>query len=77
MLARRLPSILPPLALDEAIEVTAIHSVAGLLGADVLDICGMSGIPARDLRTGVRFPPPPLSKPLDFHLRVGATPLPQ
>jgi len=32
MLARRLPSILPPLSLDEAIEVTAIHSVAGLLG---------------------------------------------
>jgi len=32
MLARRLPSILPPLGLDEAIEVTAIHSVAGLLG---------------------------------------------
>jgi magnesium chelatase family protein len=31
MLARRLPSILPPLDLDEAIEVTAIHSVAGLL----------------------------------------------
>ena len=31
MLARRLPSILPPLALDEAIEVTMIHSVAGLL----------------------------------------------
>jgi magnesium chelatase family protein len=32
MLARRLPSILPPLSLPEAIEVTAIHSVAGLLG---------------------------------------------
>jgi magnesium chelatase family protein len=32
MLARRLPSILPPLSLAEAIEVTAIHSVAGLLG---------------------------------------------
>ena len=31
MLAVRLASILPPLALDEAIEVTAIHSVAGLL----------------------------------------------
>src|SRR5206468_3585721 len=31
MLARRLPSILPPLDLDEAIEVTAIQSVAGLL----------------------------------------------
>jgi magnesium chelatase family protein len=31
MLARRLPGILPPLAPDEAIEVTRIHSVAGLL----------------------------------------------
>jgi len=31
MLARRLPSILPPLDVDEAIEATAIHSVAGLL----------------------------------------------
>jgi magnesium chelatase family protein len=31
MLARRLPSILPPLAGDEALEVTRIHSVAGLL----------------------------------------------
>jgi magnesium chelatase family protein len=31
MLARRLPSILPPLTLAEAIDVTAIHSVAGLL----------------------------------------------
>lgn len=31
MMARRLPGILPPLAFDEAIEVTAIHSVAGLV----------------------------------------------
>ncbi len=31
MLARRLPSILPPLSFDEAIEATAIHSVAGHL----------------------------------------------
>jgi magnesium chelatase family protein len=30
MLARRLASILPPLARDEAIEVTRIHSVAGI-----------------------------------------------
>ena len=29
MLARRLPTILPPLELDEAIEVTKIHSAAG------------------------------------------------
>ncbi len=31
MLARRLPGILPPLDDDEALEVLAIHSVAGLL----------------------------------------------
>ncbi len=29
MLARRLPSILPPLSLEEALETTKIHSVAG------------------------------------------------
>lgn len=33
MLARRLPSILPPLSRREAIEVTKIHSVAGTLPA--------------------------------------------
>jgi magnesium chelatase family protein len=32
MLARRLPGILPPPRLDEALEVTRIHSVAGLSG---------------------------------------------
>ena len=31
MLARRLPGILPPLTRQEALEVTRIHSVAGLL----------------------------------------------
>jgi magnesium chelatase family protein len=31
MLARRLPSILPRLTVEEALEVTAVHSVAGLL----------------------------------------------
>lgn len=34
MLARRLPTIMVPLAFEEALEVTAIHSVAGLLPAD-------------------------------------------
>ena len=31
MLAKRIPSILPPLSVEEALEVTRIHSVAGVL----------------------------------------------
>jgi magnesium chelatase family protein len=34
MLAKRLPSILPPLNLYEALETTKIHSVSGLMGAN-------------------------------------------
>jgi magnesium chelatase family protein len=34
MLARSLPSILPPLTLGEALETTKIHSVAGKLGSN-------------------------------------------
>jgi magnesium chelatase family protein len=34
MLAKRLPGILPPLSLHEALEVTKIHSVSGLLGVN-------------------------------------------
>src|SRR6185369_6353126 len=34
MLAKRLPSILPPMTLKEAIVTTQIHSVAGLLPPD-------------------------------------------
>jgi magnesium chelatase family protein len=34
MLARRMPSILPPMTHDESLDVTAIYSIAGLLGND-------------------------------------------
>ncbi|MBQ7472326.1 MAG: YifB family Mg chelatase-like AAA ATPase [Prevotella sp.] len=35
MMAKRLPSILPPLSLAESLETTQIHSVAGKLGRDI------------------------------------------
>ena len=35
MLAKRLPSILPSLTLEEALETTKIHSIAGLLPSDI------------------------------------------
>jgi magnesium chelatase family protein len=34
MAARRLPSILPPLSAEEALAVTRVHSVAGILGPE-------------------------------------------
>lgn len=34
MLARRMPSIMPPMTLDESLETTKIHSVAGKIGSE-------------------------------------------
>ena len=45
MMAKRLPSILPPLSLGESLETTQIHSVAGKLGK------GMSLISQRPFRS--------------------------
>ncbi len=46
MLARRLPGILPPMTLQEAVEATRIHSVAGLLNpGEPLLRAGHSGPP--------------------------------
>lgn len=45
MMAKRLPSILPPLTLSESLETTKIHSVAGKIGKDI------SLIPTRPFRS--------------------------
>lgn len=35
MMARRIPSILPDLSFEEALEITKIHSIAGMLLKDI------------------------------------------
>ncbi len=40
MLAKRLPSVIPPLTMDEALETTKIHSVAGKISRDASLIIG-------------------------------------
>jgi len=45
MLAKRLPTILPPLTLDEALETTKVHSIVGLLAP------GQALVTSRPFRT--------------------------
>ena len=35
MIAKRIPTVLPDMTLEEALETTKIHSILGLLGTDV------------------------------------------
>ena len=44
MLAKRIPTILPPMSLEEAIETTRIHSVAGVLD-DIARAGGHAAVP--------------------------------
>ena len=52
MLARRLPGVLPPLEDDEALEVTRIHSVAGVLapGLPLISLAALPRAPSQRLR---------------------------
>jgi magnesium chelatase family protein len=45
MLSKRIPTIIPPMSLEEAIETTKIHSIAGLLTAE------QSFVPTRPFRS--------------------------
>ena len=55
MLAKRLPTILPPLTLHEALETTKIHSVAGKMGkqASLISIRPFRSIIADDPRNNL------------------------
>ena len=55
MLARRLPGLLPDLTTDESLDVTAIHSVAGILASDphhTATVVSVVGGGSRSLRPG-------------------------
>jgi magnesium chelatase family protein len=62
MLAKRIPTILPPMSFEESLETTRIHSVTGLLPSETgLTTAGVSVATSHDFRCGIgwrRFHPP-------------------
>ena len=44
MLARCLPSVMPDMSFDEALEITKIHSVAGTLGEEGIVLCAYQSL---------------------------------
>ena len=66
MLARRIPSVLPPMSFDEAIETTKIHSVVGLLrqGQPLIATAAVPLAAPHHLRRGLdrRRPGPPAGR---------------
>ena len=71
-MVRRIPSILPDLTFDEALEITKIHSVAGALMQDtpLLNIRPYRAphhtVSASSLVGGGRIPKPRRNKPCSF-----------
>ena len=37
MIAKRIPTILPDLSFEEALEITKIHSIAGLVNNEIIN----------------------------------------
>jgi magnesium chelatase family protein len=68
-MSRRIPSILPDISFEEALEVTKIHSVAGILPKDVPLITTRPyraphhTVSASSLVGGGRIPKPRRNKP--------------
>ena len=59
MLARRFPSIMPPLEPEEAVEVTRLHSLAGQIRAATLPpLCGSESSPGLYAGSGLIRQPP-------------------
>ena len=69
MLSRRIPTILPELSFEEALEITKIHSIAGTLPKDTPIITNRPfrsphhTISASSLVGGGRIPKPRRNKP--------------